>query len=76
MLEITMCPECGAPSDVQWRTVLGSTDGPVEHARILCARGHGFFMPTRTLASTADAPDEPVRSDRVQTHKMPPPTAC
>ena len=31
-METTLCLECGAIADVQWRAVLESTDGPVEHA--------------------------------------------
>jgi hypothetical protein len=70
MLEITMCPECGAPSEVRLRTMLDSTDGPVEHARILCARGHSFFMPTASLASTADAAPEHDRRYTGRTRRL------
>jgi hypothetical protein len=49
MISTTDCPECGVPAEVQWRTVLASTDGPIEHARILCVRRHGFLMPVASL---------------------------
>jgi hypothetical protein len=35
---------------VQWRTVLESTDGPIEHARVRCAAGHHFLLPVADLA--------------------------
>jgi hypothetical protein len=49
------CPECGGPAEVQWRSVLESTDGPVEHAKVLCAQRHWFLLPVERLASTHDA---------------------
>ena len=33
-MDFTNCPECDGLAEVQWRAVLESTDGPVEHARI------------------------------------------
>lgn len=49
-MELTVCPECGQPAEVQWRAVMESTDGPVEHARVLCVRRHWFLLPTAMLA--------------------------
>lgn len=45
------CPElgCELPADVLDRTVLESTDGPVEHVRTACSGGHWFFMPSAAL---------------------------
>jgi hypothetical protein len=48
-LDLTSCPECGAPADVVERFVLTSTDGPVEHARVHCAGGHWFLLSVATL---------------------------
>ncbi len=45
----TTCPQCGAPAEVPERFVLESTDGPIEHARTSCARGHRFLLPVETL---------------------------
>lgn len=44
---MTGCPECGAPAEVQDRTVLESTDGPMEHYKLLCLGSprHAFNMP-------------------------------
>jgi hypothetical protein len=50
-MELTSCPECGAPATLDERHVLNSTDGPVEHAKVRCVTGHGFFMPVAGLAS-------------------------
>ena len=50
-LDTTTCPECGALAEVTERTVLESTDGPVEHARILCVARHWFLLPAASLSS-------------------------
>jgi hypothetical protein len=48
-MDTTLCPECGALAEVQWREVAESTDGPVEHAKISCVRRHWFFLPVASL---------------------------
>ena len=50
MNETTGCPECGQEAHVEWRCVLESTDGPIEHAKIRCGQGHGFLLPLSVLA--------------------------
>jgi hypothetical protein len=55
-IQTTTCPECGVPAGVQWRTVLESTDGPIEHARVRCAAGHHFLLPVAHLAATHAGP--------------------
>jgi hypothetical protein len=35
-MDLTLCPECGALAEVQWRDVVASTDVPVELAKIMC----------------------------------------
>ena len=47
--ELTACPECSAPAEVTEVVSLGSTDGPVGHARVRCVRRHWFFMPAERL---------------------------
>lgn len=51
-MDFAACPEkgCGLPAEVAERRVLYSTDGPIEHARTLCARNHMFFLPVEMLA--------------------------
>jgi hypothetical protein len=49
MVDTTSCPECGAPAEVLDRHVLESTDGPVEHARVVCLDRHRFFLPVAGL---------------------------
>ena len=49
-MDLTTCPQCSAVAEVQWRAVLESTDGPIEHAKVLCARRHWFFLPVEDLA--------------------------
>ena len=54
-------PRCGLPAEVEYRYAVGSTDGPLESARIRCPRGHWFNGPVESLTwgatvpSTADA---------------------
>ena len=48
-MDMTLCPECGALAEVQWRAVMESTDGPVEHAKIGCVRRHWFLLPVACL---------------------------
>jgi hypothetical protein len=50
-LDTTTCPECGAPAEVTERAVLESTDGPVEHARVVCLVRHWFLLPAASLSS-------------------------
>ena len=50
-MDLTTCPECGNLAEIQWRDVLESTDGPVEHAKLVCVERHWFLMPVSSLAS-------------------------
>jgi hypothetical protein len=54
-MDVTVCPECAEPAAVQWRAVLESTDGPIEHAKIRCDRGHWFLLPVASLARSERA---------------------
>jgi hypothetical protein len=40
MLEIISCPQCGAPAEITQRFWLDSTDGPIQHLRIICVSKH------------------------------------
>jgi hypothetical protein len=50
MNDTTRCPECGDVARVEWRCVLESTDGPIEHCRTRCEQGHWFLLPVEMLA--------------------------
>ena len=50
-MDTTSCPECGALAEVEWRTVSDSTDGPVEHAKVVCLERHWFLLPVGSLAA-------------------------
>jgi hypothetical protein len=56
-MDTTLCPECGALAEIEWRDVLESTDGPVEHARVTCVRRHWFLLPVASLERPTAAPD-------------------
>lgn len=51
MVTFTRCPEDGCHLDavVLRRTVLESTDGPIEHVMTVCPNSHGFFLPVEML---------------------------
>jgi hypothetical protein len=51
MIDMTICPECGEPAEVQDRSVLESTSGPVEHVKVMCVRRHWFLLPAEMLTS-------------------------
>ena len=55
-MDLTACPQpgCELPAEMLDRAVLDSTDGPVEHARVMCLAGHRFFLPTAMLPDGAD----------------------
>jgi hypothetical protein len=46
----TVCHEHAVPDEIRWRAVLESTDGPIEHATIVCSRRHWFLLPVAALA--------------------------
>lgn len=48
-MDLTTCPECGAPAEVLERFVLDSTAGPMDHARIRCVRRHWFLLSLQSL---------------------------
>ena len=41
---------CGLPAEVEYRYTEGSTDGPLESAKIRCPRGHWFNGPIELLS--------------------------
>jgi hypothetical protein len=50
-LKIVECPECTAPAEVVDRFVLESTDGPIEHAIVLCVIRHRLTVLVERLVS-------------------------
>ena len=61
MLDLTVCPEpsCSSAAQIFDRSVLQSTDGPIEHVRIQCLNRHHFLLPVEMLTSrhAVDVPD-------------------
>ena len=55
-MDTTTCPECRAPAEVTDRDALESTDGPIEHVRVVCVRRHWFLLSTASLARAHRAP--------------------
>ena len=51
-MDTTTCPQCGAPAEVNDRFALESTDGPIEHATVVCVVRHRFTMLVERLATS------------------------
>jgi hypothetical protein len=64
--EIVDCPECTAPAEVVGRFVLESTDGPIEHAIVLCLQRHRFTMLVERLMNPPSAMPETVNGITAQ----------
>jgi hypothetical protein len=65
MPDIIACPDpaCGAPARIVDRWTWGSSDGPVEHVKTGCERGHWFTPMVASLdlqPVTAEASPVPV----------------
>lgn len=48
-MDLTTCPDCGAPAEVTDRFAMTSTDGPIEHVRVGCADRHWFLLSVAAL---------------------------
>ena len=48
-LDLVVCPECAAPAEVVDRFALPSTDGPIEHVKVMCVMRHWFLLPAAAL---------------------------
>jgi hypothetical protein len=57
-MDLMYCPSCGQPAEIEWRTHLGGTGGPVEHVKLQCLARHHFLMPADGLVTMT----EPVRT--------------
>jgi hypothetical protein len=51
-LQLTICPECGAPAETTDEGHVDSTDGPVRVVRVRCVRRHWFLLAADDLASS------------------------
>jgi hypothetical protein len=50
-VDLTTCPQCGNVAEIIARDVFESTDGPVEHAKVVCVERHWFLMPVASIAA-------------------------
>jgi hypothetical protein len=71
-LELISCPEpsCQATAEILDRFLLGSTSGPVEHAKTYCVHRHFFVLPTGHPWLVCDARSRdaaPSRTNRLVT---------
>ena len=61
-MDLTVCPECDELAEVRWRAVMESTDGPVEHAKVVCVRRHWFLLPVSHLVRPSHVTSPQTRS--------------
>ena len=61
------CPECGPLARILDRFTLSSTDGPIEHVKIVCPGGHALTPTVDQLwrrpqvPAPAEQPEQPER---------------
>jgi hypothetical protein len=53
---------CGLPAEVEARYTIGSTDGPLESAKIRCPRGHWFNGLIESLTAPESRRNQSIRS--------------
>jgi hypothetical protein len=53
---------CGLPAEVEARYTIGSTDGPLESAKIRCPRGHWFNGLIESLSAPKPRRNRSIRS--------------
>ena len=58
MPDLIACPDptCTAPATIVARWTLRSTNGPLDHVKTVCARGHWFTPTLDALATQPAAP--------------------
>jgi hypothetical protein len=60
-LDPTCRPDCVGVPEVELRSAVDSTNGPVDRASFTCARGHWFFFSVEWLARAVDTQESPCR---------------
>jgi hypothetical protein len=50
-VQLTRCPACGCAAEIEHRSVLESTAGPIEHYKIRCVNRHWFHLPVDHIES-------------------------
>jgi hypothetical protein len=50
-VQLTRCPECDQAAEIEYRSVLDSSDGPIEHLKIRCINRHWFHLPVDYIES-------------------------
>jgi hypothetical protein len=68
-VEMVNCPECTAPAEVLDRFVLESTDGPIEHAIVLCILRHRRTLLVEQLIRPPSATPETAPPKTTQASK-------
>jgi hypothetical protein len=57
-MQFTYCPDpaCGALAEIVDRFALASTDGAIDHAKVVCLHRHWFMLPVEQLAVDVETP--------------------
>ena len=54
-MDLVRCPQCDQPARIVDRFTLGSTDGPLEHVKVVCSAGHWFTPPAAQVEAITPA---------------------
>ncbi len=65
------CPGCGAAAEITEHFTLASTDGPVAHVALSCARGHHYKMAADKLPASTFGPPPPRRGAVARPRRLP-----
>lgn len=65
-MRFTYCPDpnCGALAEIVDRFALSSTDGALDHAKVVCLHHHWFMLPVESLVTDADTAEQPRSAGR------------
>ena len=65
-MQFTYCPDpaCGAVAEIVDRFALSSTDGTLDHAKVVCLHRHWFMLPAESLVTDAETADHDRTAER------------
>ncbi|GAB2689585.1 hypothetical protein [Thalassiella azotivora] len=56
-MDLTVCPECGLPAEVEWRQTVPHRDDGSGLVKLRCLSRHWFLMPSGRLLRLPERPE-------------------